>query len=109
MSNPVVTTAGYEPATSAPILLRRSALNYVVIRIVPSLSLTVSEADRVKFFLISGMKGASRWSSRHDLNVRPPRPKRGVLPAELLLDNKREPTPVGLEPTLFNLRCYPIQ
>ena len=33
MSNPVVTTAGYEPATSAPILLRRSALNYVVIMV----------------------------------------------------------------------------
>lgn len=33
MSNPVVTTAGYEPATSAPILLRRSALSYVVIMV----------------------------------------------------------------------------
>ena len=32
-SNPVVTTAGYEPATSAPILLRRSALSYVVIMV----------------------------------------------------------------------------
>lgn len=80
MSNPVVTTARYEPATSAPILLRRSALSYVVIMV---------EQTR--------------------LNVRPPRPKRGVLPAELLLDNKREPTPGGLEPTLFNLRYYPIQ
>ena len=39
MSNPVVTTVGYEPATSAPILLRRSALSYVMIRIVPSIIL----------------------------------------------------------------------
>ena len=33
MSNPVATTARYEPATSAPILLRRSALSYVVIMV----------------------------------------------------------------------------
>lgn len=33
MSNPVVTTAGYEPAISAPILLRRSPLSYVVIMV----------------------------------------------------------------------------
>ena len=36
------------------------------------------------------MKGVSRWSSRHDLNVRPLAPKASVLPAELLLDKKDE-------------------
>lgn len=63
--------------------------------------MTVSEADEAKFFLISGIRGASRWSSRHDLNVRPPHPKRGVLPTELLLDKKDEKRSTSWLPRLW--------
>lgn len=70
--------------------------------IVPSLSLTVSEADKMnmKIFLIGDVR-ASPWSSRCALNTRPPRPKRGVLPTELLLDKKDEKCSTSWLPRLW--------
>ena len=54
----------------------------------------------MKNFLIGDVR-ASPWSSRCDSNTRPPRPKRGVLPTELLLDRKDEKCSTSWLPRLW--------